>query len=67
MALNAASHNSPGLKTGPISGVPPQASSDTVKALLGAQENDPLGQHTGGQDGGENDAEKKEKSEKECR
>ncbi|KAL8716730.1 MAG: hypothetical protein Q9225_005971 [Loekoesia sp. 1 TL-2023] len=65
MALNAASHNSAGVKTGPVTEQPPQASSDAVSELLGASKDDPMGQHQGGKDGGEKDAEKKLKSEKE--
>ncbi|KAL9020566.1 MAG: hypothetical protein Q9185_002152 [Variospora sp. 1 TL-2023] len=65
MALNAASHNAAGAKTGPVTEQPPQASSDTVSDLLGASKNDPMGQHQGGKDGGEKDGEKKVKSQKE--
>ena len=54
-----------GEKTGPISGPPPPASLETTAALLGSQKDDPLGQHDGGQDGGDQDAGKKLKSEKE--
>lgn len=65
MALNAASHNPAGEKTGPISGQPPPASSETTAALFGASKNDPMGQHEGGKDNGDKDAPKKVKSEKE--
>ena len=65
MALNAASHNPPGLKTGPASGQPPSASSETTVALLGAAKADPMGQHEGGQDLGDKEAGTKVKSEKE--
>ena len=65
MALNAASHNPPGLKTGPASGQPPSASSETTAALLGAAKADPIGQHEGGQDFGDKGAGNKVKSEKE--
>ena len=65
MALNAASHNPPGLKTGPASGQPPSASSETTAALLGAAKADPIGQHEGGQDHGDKEAATKVKSEKE--
>ncbi|MCJ1478726.1 hypothetical protein MMC13_007410 [Lambiella insularis] len=65
MALNAASHNPTGTKTGPVTGPPPPTSSETTAALLGAQKDDVLGQHEGGQDGGDNDEAKKLKSEKE--
>lgn len=54
-----------GAKTGPITGPPPEVSSETAAALLGAQKNDPLGQHEGGQDGGDKEAGTKVKSEKE--
>ncbi|KAL2050731.1 hypothetical protein ABVK25_008969 [Lepraria finkii] len=65
MALNAASHNPAGEKTGPISGQPPSASQETTAALLGASKDDPMGQHECGQDRGDKDAPKKIKSEKE--
>ncbi|KAI4228106.1 MAG: hypothetical protein L6R36_001886 [Xanthoria steineri] len=65
MALNAASHNSAGVKTGPVTEQPPQASSETMSDLLGSSQKDPMGQHQGGQDGGDKDAEKKVKIEKE--
>ena len=57
--------SSAGEKTGPVSGQPPQASSETTSALLGAQKTDPLGQHEGGQDGGDKEGGQKVKSEKE--
>lgn len=65
MALNAASHNAPGAKTGPISGQPPSTSSENTAALLGASKSDPLGQHEGGQDRGDKEGPAKVKSEKE--
>ncbi|KAK5012521.1 hypothetical protein LTR39_004109, partial [Cryomyces antarcticus] len=65
MALNAASHNTPGEKTGPVTGPPPSLSNETTSALLGASEQDPTGQHAPGKDGGDRDAGKKLKSEKE--
>ena len=65
MALNAASHNSPGIKTGPVSGQPPSASSETTAALLGASKEDPMGQHEGGHDGQDGEAGVKLKSAKE--
>lgn len=65
MALNAASHHPPGLKTGPVSGQPPPASTETTAALLDAAKNDPMGQHEGGQDRGDKEAGSKVKSEKE--
>ncbi|KAL9129407.1 MAG: hypothetical protein Q9217_002138 [Psora testacea] len=65
MSLNAASHNPPGIKTGPVSGQPPSASIETTAALLGASTEDPLGQHEGGQDQGDRAAGTKVKSAKE--
>lgn len=65
MALNAGSHNAAGTKTGPTSGPPPSASAETKAAIAQANNADPLGQHSGGQDGGDENAEKKVKSEKE--
>ncbi|MCJ1272728.1 hypothetical protein MMC21_000515 [Puttea exsequens] len=65
MAFNAASHNVLGIKTSPVSGEPPPASSETTAALLGASKNDPTGQHEGGKDQGDKEGEKKAKSEKE--
>jgi len=54
-----------GQKTGPISGEPPSASDETTAALLRASKSDPIGQHEGGQDGGDEEAGKKVKSAKE--
>ncbi|KAL9138141.1 MAG: hypothetical protein Q9175_000658 [Cornicularia normoerica] len=66
MALNPASHNSAGVKTGPATEPPPPTSSDTTAALLGASKNDPVGQHEGGQDKqGEGALEKLEKEKEE--
>lgn len=65
MALNAASHNTPGMKTGPATGQPPPVSSETTAALIGAQKTDALGQSQGGQDRGDKEAPQKFKSEKE--
>ena len=65
MALNAASHNPPGIKTGPVSGQPPSASPETTAALLGASKGDPMGQHERGQDQGDQMADTKIKSAKE--
>ena len=64
MALNAASHNATGEKTGPISGQPPPVSSEVTDALVGAAENDSMGQHQGGHDGPDKESDKKAKSEK---
>ena len=57
--------NVAGEKTGPVSGPPPQASEETISAVLEAAKSDPLGQHIGGKDGGDKEAGKKVKSEKE--
>ena len=65
MALNAASHNPPGLKTGPASGQPPPVSSDTTSALRDASKSDAIGQHEGGKDDGDKSAGAKVKSAKE--
>ena len=65
MALNAASHNPPGIKTGPVSGQPPPASSEATAAILGAAQKDPIGHHEGGHDRGDKEAGTKIKSEKE--
>lgn len=54
-----------GEKTGPVTGQPPSASSETASAILAASKDDPMGQHEGGQDGGDKEAGKKVKSEKE--
>lgn len=48
-----------GVKTGPVTDPPPQASSETIGAILGASEDDPVGQHEGGQGGGEKRAQDK--------
>ncbi|KAK0259952.1 hypothetical protein LTR91_000497 [Friedmanniomyces endolithicus] len=65
MAVNAASHNIPGLKTGPVTGQPPPLSDDAKAAILGAAEDDPKGTNAPGQDGGDKDGDQKVKSEKE--
>ncbi|KAH0253577.1 valyl-tRNA synthetase-like protein, partial [Aureobasidium melanogenum] len=65
MALNAASHNIPGEKTGPVSGQPPAPSAETTEALLSSAQKDPQGQNAPGQDGGDAEAPKKQKTEKE--
>ena len=57
--------NIAGEKTGPVSGPPPQASEEATSAILAATKKDPLGQHAGGQDGGDKAADQKVKSEKE--
>lgn len=65
MALNAASHNTPGVKTGPVSGQPPPVSEEAQEQILQASETNGIGQSTPGRDGGDKDAGKKVKSEKE--
>lgn len=40
-----------GIETGPISGLPPPVSADTMADLLTSTKNDPLGQHESGKDG----------------
>ena len=65
MALNAASHNTPGIKTGPTSGQPPPASEDTVAAIADASKGDLMGQHDAGQDRGDKEVGTKTKSAKE--
>ena len=65
MALNAASHNATGEKTGPVSGQPPPPSNETKDALLAAANGDVKGHNAPGKDGGDKDSEKKQKSEKE--
>lgn len=65
MALNAASHNTAGEKTGPVTGQPPPASQDTKAAVVDAANSDPKGTNAPGQDGGVKEGEKKEKTERE--
>jgi valyl-tRNA synthetase len=65
MALNAASHNIPGEKTGPITAPPPSLGEDSKKAILENASNEATGQSAPGKDGGDKDAGKKVKSEKE--
>ena len=65
MALNAASHNPAGEKTGPVSGQPPAPSQDTKSAVLEAANSDAQGLNAPGKDGGEKNGEKKEKTERE--
>ena len=50
MAVNAASHNAPGQKTGPNTGSPPPASDETKSALLNAANAEPTGQTAPGRD-----------------
>jgi valyl-tRNA synthetase len=63
MALNAASHNTTGEPTGPVSGAPPPLSDDTKSAILQAAA-EQGGQSSGGQEHPK-EPEKKQKSEKE--
>ena len=54
-----------GEKTGPVSGQPPALSAETTDALISSAEKDPQGQNAPGQDGGDAEAPKKQKTEKE--
>lgn len=54
-----------GEKTGPITGQPPPVDKDVASDLLGSSEKDPVGQSAPGRDGGDPEAGKKIKSEKE--
>ncbi|KAF2707656.1 hypothetical protein K504DRAFT_458142 [Pleomassaria siparia CBS 279.74] len=65
MALNAASHNVTGEKTGPVTAPPPALDSSSKAAILENASNEATGQSAPGQDGGDKDAPKKVKSEKE--
>nr|POE49579.1 valine--trna ligase, mitochondrial [Quercus suber]POF20073.1 valine--trna ligase, mitochondrial [Quercus suber] len=65
MALNAASHNPTGEKTGPVTGQPPPLSQDVKSDVLEAAGSDIKGQSMPGKDGGDAQGEKKEKSERE--
>nr|OQO28449.1 hypothetical protein B0A51_02998 [Rachicladosporium sp. CCFEE 5018] len=70
MALNAASHNPTGEKTGPISGQPPPPSQDAKDAILQSANGDKQGHSVPGQEAGTDAAAavsggKKEKSERE--
>ncbi|KAK3054361.1 hypothetical protein LTR09_004629 [Extremus antarcticus] len=65
MALNAASHNVTGDKTGPVSGQPPPPSDDTKSAILEAANGDLKGHNAPGKDGGDKAEGTKQKSEKE--
>ncbi|KAF2187716.1 hypothetical protein K469DRAFT_704654 [Zopfia rhizophila CBS 207.26] len=65
MALNAASHNTTGEKTGPVTAAPPSLSEDSKKDILNAAEGEATGQSAPGRDGGEKDIPKKAKTEKE--
>ena len=50
MAVNAASHNAPGQKTGPNTGAPPATSEDTKQAILQAANAEATGQSAPGRD-----------------
>ena len=65
MALNAASHNVTGDRTGPVTGPPPPVSKDSKADILDGASADATGQSAPGRDGGEKDVEKKVKTEKE--
>jgi valyl-tRNA synthetase len=65
MALNHASHNPTGEKTGPATGQPPPPSNETKAALMEAANGDVKGQSAPGKDGGDAEGAKKEKSERE--
>jgi len=65
MALNHASHNPTGEKTGPATGPPPAPSTETKTAILGTADADGTGHSSVGKDGGDKDAPAKEKSERE--
>ncbi|KXS96898.1 hypothetical protein AC578_6221 [Pseudocercospora eumusae] len=65
MALNHASHNPTGEKTGPATGQPPPPSAESKNAILEAANGDIKGQSAPGKDGGDANAPKKEKTEKE--
>lgn len=64
MALNAASHNVAGEKTGPVTAAPPAVSDESKKELLEAANADGTGQSAPGQEN-EQGVEKKEKTAKE--
>lgn len=64
MALNAASHNVAGEKTGPVTAAPPAVSEESKKELLEAANADGTGQSAPGREN-EKGVEKKEKTAKE--
>ena len=51
MAVNAASHNVAGEKTGPVTEPPPELPSDAKNDIIGASLEDQVGQHAPGRDG----------------
>lgn len=53
-----------GEKTGPVSGQPPSASTETTAAILEASKDDSTGQHEGSREGGDHGPPKKIKNEK---
>jgi len=55
MALNAASHNPTGTRTGSPSGPPPPVSSGLADILKKSSENDAIGNNVGGKDQQNND------------
>jgi valyl-tRNA synthetase len=50
MALNGASHNIPGEKTGPVTDPPPPLSSEAKVAIHDSSSGDPIRQNEGGKD-----------------
>lgn len=67
MALNGASHNVPGEKTGPTTAHPPAPSAESKAAILDAANGDAVGQSAPGRDGGDSNGEAKGKSEEKLR
>jgi valyl-tRNA synthetase len=65
MALNGASANMTGEPTGPQSAPPPALDGNVKKDILESANTDATGQSAPGRDGGDKDAGKKVKSEKE--
>jgi valyl-tRNA synthetase len=65
MALDGASANITGEKTGPMTAPPPALDTASKNDILAAANSDALGQSAPGKDGGEKDGQKKVKSEKE--
>lgn len=54
-----------GEKTGPVSGQPPSLSTEATEALVSSSQKDPQGHNAPGRDGGDAEAPKKQKTEKE--
>lgn len=65
-ALTRADLATAGEKTGPVSGQPPSVSAEVTNDILASANKDPKGTSAIGQDGGDSEAPKKAKSEKEC-